>query len=102
MSCSYILEINFLSVVSFANIFSQSEGCLFILFIVSFAWWRKWQPTPVFLARESHGQRRLAGHSPWASKKSDTTEPLILCCAKAFRFNQVSFVYLFIFLFSFL
>ena len=37
MSCSYILEINPLSVVSFAIIFSHSEGCLFTLFIVSFA-----------------------------------------------------------------
>ena len=37
MSCLYTLEINPLSVDSFANIFSHSEGCLFILFIVSFA-----------------------------------------------------------------
>ena len=35
MSCLYILEINSLSVVSFA-IFSHSEGCLFTLLIVSF------------------------------------------------------------------
>ena len=37
MSCLYILEIKPLSVASFANIFSQSIGCLFILFMVSFA-----------------------------------------------------------------
>ena len=37
MSCLYILEINPLSVVSFANIFFHSEGCLFVLFMVSFA-----------------------------------------------------------------
>ena len=37
MNCLYILEINPLSVASFANIFSHSEGCLFILFMVSFA-----------------------------------------------------------------
>ena len=37
MSCLYILEINPLSVVSFAIIFSHSEGCLFTLLIVSFA-----------------------------------------------------------------
>ena len=37
MSCLYILEINPLSVVSFAIIFSHSGGCLFTLFIVSFA-----------------------------------------------------------------
>ena len=36
MSCLYILEINSLSVVSFATIFSHSEGCLFTLLIVSF------------------------------------------------------------------
>ena len=32
-----MLEINPLSVVSFATIFSHSEGCLLISFIVSFA-----------------------------------------------------------------
>ena len=37
MSCLYILEINPLSVVSFTIVFSHSEGCLFTLFIVSFA-----------------------------------------------------------------
>ena len=37
MSCLYILEINPLSVVSFAIIFSHSEGCLSTLLIVSFA-----------------------------------------------------------------
>ena len=35
MSRLYILEINPLSVVSFAIIFSHSEDCLFTLFIVS-------------------------------------------------------------------
>ena len=35
MSCLYVLEINPLSVASFANIFSHSEGCLFNLFMVS-------------------------------------------------------------------
>ena len=37
MNCLYVLEINPLSVVSFAIIFSHSEGCLFSLLIVSFA-----------------------------------------------------------------
>ena len=37
VSCLYILEINPLSVVSFAVIFSHSEGCLFTLLIVPFA-----------------------------------------------------------------
>ena len=37
MSCLYILEINPLSVALFADIFSHSVGCIFILFMVSFA-----------------------------------------------------------------
>ena len=39
-------------------------------------WRRKWQPTPVFLPGESHGQRSLVGYSPWGRKESDTTERL--------------------------
>ena len=31
-------------------------------------WRRKWQPTPVFLSGKSHGQRSLAGYSPWGHK----------------------------------
>ena len=37
-------------------------------------WRRKWQPTPVFLPGESHGQRSLVGCSPWSRTESDTTE----------------------------
>ena len=37
---------------------------------------KEWQPSPVFLPGELHGQRRLAGYSPWSHKELDTTEPL--------------------------
>ena len=37
-------------------------------------WRRAWQPTPVFLPGESHGQMSLVGYSPWGCKESDTTE----------------------------
>ena len=37
-------------------------------------WRRAWQPTPVFLPGESHGQRGLEGYSPWSHKQSDTIE----------------------------
>ena len=33
-----------------------------------------WQPTPVFLPEESHGQRNLKGYSPWGHKELDTAE----------------------------
>ena len=35
---------------------------------------RAWQPTPVYLPGESHGQKSLAGYRPWDLKESDTTE----------------------------
>ena len=35
-------------------------------------WNRKWQPTPVFLPRKSHGQRSQAVYSPWDHKESAT------------------------------
>ena len=57
MSYLHVLEINPLSVVLLAIIFSL--------------WRRKWQPTPVFLPGESHGQRGLVGYSLWGHKESD-------------------------------
>ena len=33
-----------------------------------------WQPTPVFLPGESHGQRSLWDYGPWGCKESDTAE----------------------------
>ena len=39
---------------------------------------RKWQPTPVFLPGEFHGQRTLVGYSSWGHTESDTTEQLTL------------------------
>ena len=32
---------------------------------MTYMWSGKWQPTPVVLPGESHGQRNLAGCSPW-------------------------------------
>ena len=34
-------------------------------------WRRKWQPTSVFLPGKSHGQRNLAGYSPWGHKTKE-------------------------------
>ena len=37
---------------------------------------RKWQPTPILLPGKFHGQRSLAGYSPWGHKELDTAERL--------------------------
>ena len=43
-----------------------------------YAWRRKWQPTPVFLPRKSHGWRNLVGYLPWGHKESDITYVCII------------------------
>ena len=45
------------------------------LLVGSLGWvGRKWQRTQVFLPGKSHGQRSLAGYSPWGCKELDTTK----------------------------
>ena len=40
----------------------------------SIPWKRAWQPTPLFLPGESHGERGLVGYSPYGCSVSDVTE----------------------------
>ena len=52
------------------------------MYISISSWRRTWQPTPVLLPGESHGQSNLVGYSPWGHKELDTTQWLthyILC-----------------------
>ena len=48
------------------------------------------EPIPVFLAGGSHGQRSLAGDSPWDPKESDTAEQLTLSVF-TFYWSRVDF-----------
>ena len=41
-------------------------------------WRTEWQVTPVFLPGEFHGQRSLAGYSPWGLKGTNTSFHLVL------------------------
>ena len=43
---------------------------------MGYPWRRVWQPTPVFLPGEFHGERSLVSYSPWDHRESDTTEQL--------------------------
>ena len=52
----------------------QCRRCGLDLCVRMIPWRRKWQSTPVFLPGESHGQRSLAGYSPWGHKELDTVE----------------------------
>ena len=48
-------------------------------------WRGEWLSSPVFLSGDFHGQRSLAGYSPWGHKESDMTEQLTL---SLFTFNH--------------
>ena len=64
--------------------YRSHQRCGFDPWIRKLPWRRAWQPTPVFLPGESHGQRSLADYSPWGHKGSDKTEQLSMCaCACA-------------------
>ena len=41
-------------------------------------WRKEWQPSPVFLPGEFHGQSSVVGYSPWCCKELGTTEWLTL------------------------
>ena len=47
----------------------QWRKCKFDPWVGKMPWRRKWQPTPVFLPGEFHGQRSVAGYNPWGHKR---------------------------------
>ena len=53
--------------------FKRCKRPRFDLWVTKIPWRREWQPTPVFLPGEFHGQRSLVGYTPWGHKESDTT-----------------------------
>ena len=55
-----------------------------------FPWRRKWQPTPVFLPMNPHGQRSLVGYSPKGHKELDMIEQ---CGTHAHTENSVNSTY---------
>ena len=53
--------------------YMNCRRCRFDPWVRKIPWRRAWQPTLVFLPGESHGQRSLAGYSPWGRAELDTT-----------------------------
>ena len=51
----------------------DAEDSSFDSWVGKIPWRRAWQPTPVFLPGESHGQRSLVGYSLWGRKELDVT-----------------------------
>ena len=62
---------------------SNESACLcgkprFDPWVKKILWRREWQPTPVFMPGEFHGQRTLVGYSPWLHRELEMTEQLTL------------------------
>ena len=54
--------------------YRRCRRCWFHPWVRTISWMRKWQPIPVFLPGESHGQRNMADYSPQGRTESDMTE----------------------------
>ena len=68
---------NLYSLLSESKFWLSEKKFLFLIYIkLAFYWRRQWQPTPVLLPGQSHGQRNLMNCSPWGRWESDTTEQL--------------------------
>ena len=71
--------------------FIQLWVCVCVCVYIYIYWRRKWQPTPVFLPGEFHGQRSLAGYSLWGCRESDTTEWIIHICICIYCLSDFSY-----------
>ena len=56
-------------------------------------WRRKWQPTPVFLPRESQGWGSLVGCRLWGGTESDTTEATYQQQQQQLMTNSLNFIW---------
>ena len=61
-------------VAQWQRIHQQCRRCGCNPWVGKIPWRGTWQPTPVFLPGEPHGERRVVGHDPWGRTESDTTE----------------------------
>ena len=92
---------------------TRHQRCGFNPWVRNLSWRRAWQPSPVFLPGESHGQRNLVDYGPWGHKELDVTEWLtltftlgekvIICFLNvwsSFELQQVSLLHVMMILFN--
>ena len=77
---------------------TERERCAIDPWVGKIPWWRAWQPTPVFLPGEFHGQRSLAAFSLQGRKSVKGLSMLTFCLWTLF----LPLFCLFLFIFSWL
>ena len=68
----------------------RCKRCRFDTWVTKIPWSRKGKLAAVLLPGNFHGQRSLAGYSPWGLKESDMTEQLTLSLSKLLLFFFIS------------
>ena len=71
----------------------QCRRCEFNPWVGKIPWRKKWQPTPVFLPGKSHGQRSLAGYSPWDCKESILGYIFLLWCVLIYSLKLLKSIF---------
>ena len=66
----------------------QCTGLRFDPWVGKIPWRRKWQHITLFLPGEFHGQKSLAGYSPWGHTESDMTEATAKHSDKCYKENE--------------
>ena len=76
---------------SYSEISRLIEGyyTLLIRWVGKIPWKRSWQPTPVFLPGESHGQRRLVGSVDRVTKSQTRLKQLSITRVCTYPFNPL-------------
>ena len=64
--------------------------CGFDPWVGKISWRRTWQPTPVFLPGEHHGQRSLAGYSSQGYRESDIAEVTGHTCRRFYHPTSIN------------
>ena len=68
----------------------RQKTCGFDPWVGKIPWKREWQPTIALLPGKFHGQRSLAGYSPWGHKEVDMTETT--CTEYCFEMIFIQFI----------
>ena len=73
------------SAVKNPSAMQETQICGFDPWVRKIPWRKKWQPFPVFLPEETHGQRSLVGYSLWGHKESHEHCSTYTCPGLAYR-----------------
>ena len=78
-------------VAQMVNNLPAMQEIRFDLWVRKIPWRREWQPTPVFLPGEFHGQRSLEGYSQWGHRVGHDW----VTNTFTFTFFYISYIYIF-------